>query len=135
LRLVRQGKKALGAEKGFTPVSTVTGVMIAYATAPGRTASDTLEEVRVAREMATAAEEQRLAGAQAAADATQAAKAAVKKDGGDARIVIAALPNIDAPSQNFDGNWTVNNSSQTCSAKGGTNRYFRCDPLHNSGTD
>jgi hypothetical protein len=40
LRLVRQGKKALGAEKGFTPVSTVTGVMIAYATAPGRTASD-----------------------------------------------------------------------------------------------
>jgi Caspase domain len=31
LRLTRQGKKALGAEKGFTPVSTVTGVMIAYA--------------------------------------------------------------------------------------------------------
>ena len=40
LRLTRQGKKALGAEKGFTPVSTVTGVMIAYATAPGQTASD-----------------------------------------------------------------------------------------------
>ena len=40
LRLTRQGKKALGAEKGFTPVNTVTGVMIAYATAPGRTASD-----------------------------------------------------------------------------------------------
>ena len=40
LRLTRQGKKALGAEKGFTPVSTVSGVMIAYATAPGRTASD-----------------------------------------------------------------------------------------------
>jgi caspase domain-containing protein len=40
LRLTRQGNKALGAEKGFTPVSTVTGVMIAYATAPGRTASD-----------------------------------------------------------------------------------------------
>jgi hypothetical protein len=40
LRLARQGKKALGAEKGFTPVSTVTGVMIAFATAPGRTASD-----------------------------------------------------------------------------------------------
>jgi Caspase domain len=40
LRLVRQGNKALGGEKGFTPVSTVTGVMIAYATAPGRTASD-----------------------------------------------------------------------------------------------
>src|SRR5262245_5165418 len=39
LRLTRQGKKALGAEKGFTPVNTVTGVMIAYATAPGRTAS------------------------------------------------------------------------------------------------
>ena len=40
MRLTRQGKKALGAEKGFTPVSTVTGVMIAYATAPGQTASD-----------------------------------------------------------------------------------------------
>ncbi len=40
LRLTRQGKKALGAKKGFTPVSTVTGVMIAYATAPGQTASD-----------------------------------------------------------------------------------------------
>jgi hypothetical protein len=40
LRLTRQGKKALGVEKGFTPVSTVTGVMIAYATAPGHTASD-----------------------------------------------------------------------------------------------
>ena len=39
LRLTRQGK-ALGAEKSFTPVTTVTGVMIAYATAPGRTASD-----------------------------------------------------------------------------------------------
>src|SRR5215470_690369 len=40
LRLIRQGQKALGAEKGFTPVGTVAGVMIAYATAPGRTASD-----------------------------------------------------------------------------------------------
>ena len=40
LRLIRQGKKALGTEKGFTPVNTVTGVMIAYATAPGQTASD-----------------------------------------------------------------------------------------------
>src|SRR5215470_6949071 len=40
LRLTRQGQKALGAEKGFTPVGTVAGVMIAYATAPGRTASD-----------------------------------------------------------------------------------------------
>jgi len=40
LRLTRQGKKTSGAEKGFTPVSAVTGVLIAYATAPGQTASD-----------------------------------------------------------------------------------------------
>lgn len=40
LKLTRQGKKALGSEKGFTPVSTVAGVMIAFATAPGRTSGD-----------------------------------------------------------------------------------------------
>ena len=40
LQLTRQGKKALGSEKGFLPVSVTSGVMIAYATAPGRTASD-----------------------------------------------------------------------------------------------
>jgi hypothetical protein len=43
LRLTREGKKALGAEKGFVPVGNVAGVMVAYATAPGRTASDTGE--------------------------------------------------------------------------------------------
>jgi Caspase domain len=40
LRLTREGKKALGAEKGFVPVGNISGVMIAYATAPGKTASD-----------------------------------------------------------------------------------------------
>jgi hypothetical protein len=40
LHLTRQGKKAMGSEKGFVPVGNITGVMIAYATAPGRTASD-----------------------------------------------------------------------------------------------
>jgi uncharacterized caspase-like protein len=40
LQLTRSGKKALGLEKGFVPVGSVSGVMIAYATAPGSTASD-----------------------------------------------------------------------------------------------
>lgn len=41
LRLTRSGKSIVGAEKGFVPVGNTSGVMIAYATAPGRTASDT----------------------------------------------------------------------------------------------
>jgi hypothetical protein len=40
LRLTRAGKKALE-QKGFVPVANISGVMIAYATAPGKTASDT----------------------------------------------------------------------------------------------
>lgn len=40
LRLPRQSAKALGVEKGFTPLSQSSGLMIAYATAPGKTASD-----------------------------------------------------------------------------------------------
>jgi hypothetical protein len=40
LHLTHEGKKAVGAERGFVAVGSVTGVMIAYATAPGRTASD-----------------------------------------------------------------------------------------------
>jgi hypothetical protein len=40
LRLTRQGTKALE-KKGFVPVANISGVMIAYATAPGKTASDT----------------------------------------------------------------------------------------------
>jgi len=40
LRLMRAGKKALNREKGFEPAATVAGVMIAYATAPGKAASD-----------------------------------------------------------------------------------------------
>jgi hypothetical protein len=39
LRLTQQGKKALE-KKGFVPVANISGVMIAYATAPGKTASD-----------------------------------------------------------------------------------------------
>jgi hypothetical protein len=39
LRLTRDGAKALE-RKGFVPVVNVSGVMIAYATAPGKTASD-----------------------------------------------------------------------------------------------
>src|SRR5262245_9881578 len=40
LRLTREDKKALGTGKGFVALSNVSGVMIAYATAPGKTASD-----------------------------------------------------------------------------------------------
>jgi hypothetical protein len=39
LRLTRDGTKALE-RKGFVPVANISGVMIAYATAPGKTASD-----------------------------------------------------------------------------------------------
>jgi uncharacterized caspase-like protein len=39
LNLTRKGKKAL-ADKGFVPIAYTPGVMIAYATAPGRTAAD-----------------------------------------------------------------------------------------------
>src|SRR5262249_9355584 len=39
LRLTRRGTKALQ-RKGFVPVANISGVMIAYATAPGKTASD-----------------------------------------------------------------------------------------------
>jgi hypothetical protein len=39
LNLTRDGKRAL-VDRGFVPVSNIAGVMIAYATAPGQTASD-----------------------------------------------------------------------------------------------
>ena len=39
LNLVRKGKKAFG-EKGFLPIAYTPGVMVAYSTAPGRTATD-----------------------------------------------------------------------------------------------
>ena len=287
LRLTRQGKKALGAEKGFTPVSTVTGVMIAYATAPGQTASDVgqkagpyaaalaeemprpgleavtmfrnvqlkvkqaigqdpwlsfptlpaiyfagkqtaeeietvfwssvkdsktpaelstyltrypngrfaplaqallahleqqvreeqarvvakqrqeeearrtadlrrlveelrareteranaeaaggddpdavtaadgmlraLAEVRLAREAAMVAQEQRLAAEQAAEEATKSAEAAISAgksgEGKGDRIVVAALPTLDPPQQNFDGTWSLRISSETCHSK------------------
>ena len=32
--------KSLGSQKGFQPVQDTTGILIAYATAPGQTASD-----------------------------------------------------------------------------------------------
>jgi uncharacterized caspase-like protein len=40
LRLTRETRKALGTAKGFVALSNVSGVMVAYATAPGKTASD-----------------------------------------------------------------------------------------------
>ena len=40
LRLSNNAAKAIGAEKGFVPVADTAGLLIAYATAPNRTASD-----------------------------------------------------------------------------------------------
>jgi uncharacterized caspase-like protein len=40
LRLTRGGDKALGADKGFVPIEQTAGLLIAYATAPRQTASD-----------------------------------------------------------------------------------------------
>jgi uncharacterized caspase-like protein len=40
LRLSRSAAKAIGADKGFVPVADTAGLLIAYATAPGKTASD-----------------------------------------------------------------------------------------------
>jgi len=44
LHLTRAGTKSLGADRGFLAIGSVAGVMIAYATAPGRTASDVGQE-------------------------------------------------------------------------------------------
>ncbi|MFZ4806268.1 MAG: caspase family protein [Hyphomicrobiaceae bacterium] len=44
LRLTRAGRKALGKEKGFVPLVNTSGVMIAFSTAPGQTASDVGEK-------------------------------------------------------------------------------------------
>jgi hypothetical protein len=43
LRLAWQGKKAFE-QKGFVPVANISGIMIAYATASGKTASDAGDE-------------------------------------------------------------------------------------------
>ena len=40
LNLTKTGKKSLGTQKGFVPVEYTSGVLIAYATAPGKTAED-----------------------------------------------------------------------------------------------
>jgi hypothetical protein len=48
LRLTRDGAKALE-RKGFLPVVNISGVMIAYATAPGKTASDAGDGVSTPR--------------------------------------------------------------------------------------
>ncbi|MGO9483049.1 MAG: caspase domain-containing protein, partial [Rhodomicrobium sp.] len=40
LHLSRSAAKAIGADKGFVPVANAAGLLIAYATAPNRTASD-----------------------------------------------------------------------------------------------
>jgi Caspase domain len=73
-----------------------------------------LEEVRIAREAAGAAEEQRAAAVKAAAQARKVADAEAEK--GADRPKIAALPKLANP---FDGTWQMVRISQNC----GTKRY------------
>ena len=77
-----------------------------------------LEEARLAREAATAAEEQRLVAMKAVSEATQAAEAAKKRTGGDEHV-LAALPKPEPARPNFDGNWTFRYSSKTCPSETG----------------
>ena len=80
-----------------------------------------LAEVRLAREAAMVAQEQRLAAEQAAEEATKSAEAAISAgksgEGKGDRIVVAALPTLDPPQQNFDGTWSLRISSETCHSK------------------
>jgi len=74
----------------------------------------TLEEVRIARETAKAAEEQRAAAVRAAQEARKAADAEAEK--GADRQKVAALPKLANP---FDGTWQMVRIGQSC----GNNRY------------
>ena len=73
-----------------------------------------LEEVRIAREAAKAADEQRTAAVKAAAEARKLADAEAEK--GPERQKVAALPKLAHP---FDGTWQMVRTSQNC----GTKRY------------
>jgi Caspase domain len=82
-----------------------------------------LEEVRIAREAAKVAEDQRLAAIKSAekaaktAEQTIAAKREAEKTGDPAKV--AALPKLDVPQSGgaFDGRWTITrSSSERCSA-------------------
>lgn len=85
-----------------------------------------LEEVRLAREAAAAAEDQRLEAVKAAEKASKAAEAAIaakrvaEKSGSPAKL--AALPKIEAPAEphRFDGTWFVTVRSETCPVKSNT---------------
>ena len=87
-----------------------------------------LEEARLAREAAKAAEDRRLAAVKAAEEATKAAEAAIsakQADLPDERMVVAALPKLDPPRQNFDGNWTFHVTTQTCPRAGSFKAVIR----------
>jgi hypothetical protein len=53
LNLSGEAAKALGADKGFVPVGDVSGILIAHATAPKRTAADTGQFARILSEELT----------------------------------------------------------------------------------
>jgi uncharacterized caspase-like protein len=73
-----------------------------------------LEEVRIAREAAKAAEEQRAAAVKAAEKAHKAADAEAEK--GPDRLKVAALPKPEQPksANPFDGTWQMVRSGQSC---------------------
>ena len=82
-----------------------------------------LEDVRLAREAAKDADEQRLAALKAATSATNAAEEAIAKKRetekpGDAAKV-AALPKIEKPAgmHQFDGSWTITWRGEPCGPK------------------
>jgi len=79
-----------------------------------------LEEVRLAREAANAAEEQRLAAVKASEEATNAANAAIALKRDTERHTdpskLAALPKIEKPQvrSSFNGVWTIHRSGPNC---------------------
>jgi len=129
LHLTRGGTKALD-RKGFVPVPNISGVMIAYATAPGKTASDagngggiyakTLAEeiVRPGVESVMMFRTVQLKVKEAIGQdpwlsfPTLRAVYFAGTDRDPARM--PALPNIDMPKGPFDGAWTIQRRGPGC---------------------
>jgi hypothetical protein len=129
LHLTRGGTKALD-RKGFVPVPNISGVMIAYATAPGKTASDagngggayakTLadEILRPGVESVMMFRTVQLKVKQAIGQdpwlsfPTLRAVYFAGIDSDPARM--SALPNTDTPKGPFDGAWTIQRRGPGC---------------------
>jgi hypothetical protein len=77
-----------------------------------------LEEARLAREAAKAAEEQRVAAIKAAEEATKAANDAISIKRDTERHTdpekVAALPKLEQPHNTYDGAWTIVRIGPSC---------------------